>query len=85
MSATTNGYDPATRSPRQRSSSAISGASTTHLRWRLRVLQSVTAGLDQVDLAAIPKRVTFCNVYGHEPAIAEYAITTMLVLDPSTV
>ena len=47
---------------------------------RLRVLQSVTAGLDQVDLAAIPKRVTFCNVYGHEPAIAEYVITTMLVL-----
>ncbi len=47
---------------------------------RLRVLQSVSAGLDQVDLAAIPKGVTVCNVYGHEPAIAEYAITTMLVL-----
>ena len=47
---------------------------------RLRVLQSVSAGLDQVDLVAIPKGVTVCNVYGHEPAIAEYAITTMLVL-----
>ena len=41
----------------------------------------MTAGLDQVDLAAIPKRVTFCNVYGHESAIAEYALSqTMLVL-----
>ncbi len=47
---------------------------------QLRVLQSVAAGLDLVDLAALPKGVTVCNVYGHEPAIAEYVIATMLVL-----
>jgi phosphoglycerate dehydrogenase-like enzyme len=28
----------------------------------------------------VPKGVTVCNVFGHEPAIAEYVIMTMLVL-----
>jgi phosphoglycerate dehydrogenase-like enzyme len=40
----------------------------------------VAAGLDQVDLDAVPKGVTVCNVFGHEPAIAEYVIMTMLVV-----
>jgi len=44
------------------------------------LLQSVAAGLDQIDLAAVPRGVTVCNVFGHEPAIAEYVIMTMLVL-----
>jgi len=47
---------------------------------RLRLLQSVAAGLDLLDTAAVPKGVTICNVFGHEPAIAEYVIMTMLVL-----
>jgi phosphoglycerate dehydrogenase-like enzyme len=47
---------------------------------RLGLLQSVAAGLDQVDLDAVPKGVTVCNVFGHEAAIAEYGIMTMLVL-----
>src|SRR5258708_25089362 len=47
---------------------------------RLRLLQSVAAGLDLLDTGAVPKGVTICNVFGHEPAIAEYAIMTMLVL-----
>jgi phosphoglycerate dehydrogenase-like enzyme len=47
---------------------------------RLRLLQSVAAGLDLIDTAAVPKGVTICNVFGHEPAIAEYVIATMLVL-----
>jgi phosphoglycerate dehydrogenase-like enzyme len=47
---------------------------------RLRLLQSVAAGLDLLDLGAVPKGVTVCNVFGHEPAIAEYVIMTMLVL-----
>src|SRR5712671_360706 len=47
---------------------------------RLRLLQSVAAGLDQIDLAAVPRGVTVYNVFGHEPAIAEYVIMTMLVL-----
>jgi phosphoglycerate dehydrogenase-like enzyme len=47
---------------------------------RLRLLQSVAAGLDLLDIQAVPKDVTICNVFGHEPAIAEYVIMTMLVL-----
>src|SRR5262252_8012151 len=47
---------------------------------RLRLLQSVAAGLDLLDTKAVPKGVTICNVFGHDPAIAEYVIMTMLVL-----
>ena len=47
---------------------------------RLRLLQSVAAGLDLLDTTAVPKGVTICNVFDHEPAIAEYAIMTMLTL-----
>src|SRR5436309_2484691 len=47
---------------------------------RLRLLQSVAAGLDLLDTRAVPKGVRICNVFGHEPAIAEYVIMTMLVL-----
>jgi len=47
---------------------------------RLRLLQSVAAGLDLLDTDALAKGVTVCNVFGHEPAIAEYVIMTMLVL-----
>jgi phosphoglycerate dehydrogenase-like enzyme len=47
---------------------------------RLRLLQSVAAGLDLIDAGAVPKGVAICNVFGHEPAIAEYVIMTMLVL-----
>jgi phosphoglycerate dehydrogenase-like enzyme len=49
---------------------------------RLRLLQSVAAGLDLLDTEAVPKGVTICNVFGHEPAIAEYVIMTMLALTP---
>src|SRR5438046_3051422 len=47
---------------------------------RLRLLQSVAAGLDLLDTRAVPKGVTIFNVFGHEPAISEYVIMTMLVL-----
>jgi len=47
---------------------------------RLRLLQSVAAGLDLLDTEAVPRGVTICNVFGHDPAIAEYVIMTMLVL-----
>ncbi len=46
---------------------------------RLRLLQSVAAGLDLLDTGAVPKGVTICNVFGHEPAIAEYVIMPMLI------
>jgi phosphoglycerate dehydrogenase-like enzyme len=45
---------------------------------KLRLLQSVAAGLDLLDTGAVPRGVTICNVFGHEPAIAEYVIVTML-------
>src|ERR1700741_1879420 len=47
---------------------------------RIRLLQSVAAGLDLLDIKAVPKGVTVWNVFGHDPAIAEYVIMTMLVL-----
>jgi phosphoglycerate dehydrogenase-like enzyme len=47
---------------------------------RLRLIQSVAAGLDLLGSATVPKGVTICNVFGHEQPIAEYVIMTMLVL-----
>jgi phosphoglycerate dehydrogenase-like enzyme len=46
---------------------------------RMRLLQSVSAGIDAIDVAALPPGVTVCNVFGHEPPIAEYAVMAMLV------
>jgi phosphoglycerate dehydrogenase-like enzyme len=47
---------------------------------RLKLLQSVAAGLDLIDLPSLPRGIILCNVFGHEPAIAEYVMMTMLVL-----
>jgi phosphoglycerate dehydrogenase-like enzyme len=47
---------------------------------RLRLLQSPAAGLDLVDLPSLPRGVSVCNVDGHEQAIAEYVLMTMLAL-----
>ena len=33
---------------------------------RLRLLQSVAAGLDLLDTTAVPNGVTICNVFGHK-------------------
>ena len=46
---------------------------------RLKLLQLPVAGTDQVDRAALPPGITVCNAYGHEIAMAEYAIMAMLV------
>jgi phosphoglycerate dehydrogenase-like enzyme len=46
---------------------------------QLKLLQLPVAGSDQVDRAALPAGVTVCNAYGHEMAMAEYAIMAMLV------
>ena len=48
---------------------------------RLKLLQAATAGIDMIDVPALPRDITVCNVYGHEPAIAEYVIATMLALN----
>jgi phosphoglycerate dehydrogenase-like enzyme len=47
---------------------------------RLKLFQAATAGIDMIDLPSLPPGVTLCNVYGHEPAIAEYVFATMLAL-----
>jgi phosphoglycerate dehydrogenase-like enzyme len=46
---------------------------------RLRFVQSVATGIDMIELAALPKGVAICNAFGHETAIAEYVLMTMLV------
>lgn len=47
---------------------------------RLKLLQAATAGVDMIELEALPRGITLCNVFGHEPAIAEYVLMTMLAL-----
>ncbi|MFO0995429.1 MAG: 2-hydroxyacid dehydrogenase [Alphaproteobacteria bacterium] len=45
---------------------------------RLRLVQVPAAGYDGIALAALPKGVTLCNCFEHEPAVAEYAMLAML-------
>jgi phosphoglycerate dehydrogenase-like enzyme len=45
---------------------------------RVKLLQSVAAGIDLIDVPSLPPEVTICNVAGHEQAIAEYVLMTML-------
>ena len=61
------------------SSSPITGAPNTRRRPRVKLVQSVATGIELIDLAALPRRVTVCNAFGHETAIAEYILMVMLV------
>jgi phosphoglycerate dehydrogenase-like enzyme len=45
---------------------------------RVKLLQSVAAGIDLIDVPSVPSGVSICNVAGHEQAIAEYVLMTML-------
>ena len=47
---------------------------------RLKLIQSIGAGTDQIDLAAVPRGCTVCNVYEHEIAIGEWVLMVMLAL-----
>ena len=47
-------------------------------RHRFRLLQVPGAGLDKVELAAVPSEATVCNAYEHEGPIAEYVLSAML-------
>jgi phosphoglycerate dehydrogenase-like enzyme len=47
---------------------------------RVRLVQSVATGVDLFDLDALPPGATVCNAFGHETAIAEYVVMTMLAL-----
>jgi phosphoglycerate dehydrogenase-like enzyme len=46
---------------------------------RTRMVQSVATGIELIDLAALPRGIPVCNAFGHETAIAEYVLMTMLV------
>jgi phosphoglycerate dehydrogenase-like enzyme len=56
--------------------SRFSGADAARLRFRL--LQVPGAGLDKVDLHAVPAAAFVCNAYEHEQPIAEYVLAAML-------
>jgi phosphoglycerate dehydrogenase-like enzyme len=43
-------------------------------------VQSVATGVELFDFAALPKGLTVCKAVGHETAIAEYVLMTMLAL-----
>jgi phosphoglycerate dehydrogenase-like enzyme len=45
---------------------------------RVRLVQSVATGIELFDLAALPKGAAVCNCFGHESAIAEYVLMTIL-------
>src|SRR5580698_9583849 len=47
---------------------------------RLRLVQSVATGVDLFNFAALPEGCAVCNSFGHETAIAEYVVMTMLAL-----
>ncbi len=46
---------------------------------RVKLVQSVATGIELIDLAALPRGVAICNAFGHQTAIAEYVLMTMLV------
>jgi phosphoglycerate dehydrogenase-like enzyme len=45
---------------------------------KLRLLQLPGAGLDAIDLAAVPKQAALCNVYEHEIGMAEHCVLVIL-------
>lgn len=47
---------------------------------QLRLVQVPGAGLDKIDLSALPEGVFLSNVYGHETGVAEYVFGGMLTL-----
>jgi phosphoglycerate dehydrogenase-like enzyme len=46
---------------------------------QVRLVQSVATGIELIDAAAVPHGAAICNAFGHETAIAEYVLMTMLV------
>jgi len=47
---------------------------------RLKLVQVPGAGLDRIDIAALPPETQLANVYGHETGIAEYVFGAILTL-----
>jgi len=50
---------------------------------RLRLVQVPGAGLDRIDITALPAGTWLANAYGHEVGIAEYVIGAILALSRS--
>ena len=46
---------------------------------RLRLYHAPAAGVDAIDRALLPEGVPLCCCFGHEPAIAEYVMTALLL------
>lgn len=61
-------------------SGAFKAAWLSAERGPLRLIHSTGAGVDGIDLAAVPARCAVCNVYGHERGVAEQAFLLMLAL-----
>jgi phosphoglycerate dehydrogenase-like enzyme len=55
-------------------------AADTEGAGRLRLVQALSAGADNVDPAALPPGCTLCNLYGHEEAIAVWAVLGLLAV-----
>lgn len=46
---------------------------------RLRLYHAPAAGVDAIERARLPKAAALCCCFGHEPAIAEYVMTALLL------
>jgi phosphoglycerate dehydrogenase-like enzyme len=76
------------RELRQRPEAAAAADILVSNHWRadypsapnVRLVQSVATGVELFDLAALPPGAQVCNAFGHETAIAEYVVMTMLAL-----
>lgn len=47
---------------------------------RLRLVQATYAGAERIDVSALPSGCVLCNVHGHEDAIVEWVLMSMLAL-----
>ncbi len=45
---------------------------------KLKLVQVAGAGTDAVDMASVPPGVTVCNAFGHEGAIGEYVVMSIM-------
>jgi phosphoglycerate dehydrogenase-like enzyme len=47
---------------------------------RLRLIQTISAGSEGIEHGAVPDGCALCNVHGHEVAIAEWVVMSMIAL-----
>ncbi len=47
---------------------------------RLRLVQTIGIGTNEVDMNAVPDQAAVCNVTGHERGMAEYAVMALLAM-----